>query len=151
MVDQLDDFEEMRMDEQYQKLNAYMVKKQAKAAQERQGQLMKEAYGDAAKELGMSVEEFSKMMGEPDPADSLPDIESHFKEKVKGYWIERAGMKKAGPGRMQNARGQFTSPRKETERKQVASTLDSIRERVRSGGRVSEDELAAIVNKVIPR
>ena len=65
------------------------------------------------KEVGMTEEEFAKLMGEnPVSQEEIQILENHLRDTTKRYWVDRAAMKQRGGRRapLQDPRtGKFMS------------------------------------------
>jgi hypothetical protein len=150
MVDELDDYEEQQMDENFKKLQLWQARKAQRAGLQRQKVLEQETFEEVASEFGMPPEELSKKISTVEDSTELAELESLFKEKLRDYWRERAAMKvkKVAGNRLQDKQGKFTSPRKIASEKAYAQKVAEMRERVERGGRLSEDELLEIMPRL---
>jgi hypothetical protein len=150
MVDELDDYEEQQMDENFRKLQLWQARKIQKAGAQRQQVLEQEVFESVAKEFGLTPQELQNQIATVESPEEQQEIEEHFKDRLKNYWRERASLKtkKVAGNKLQDERGRFTSPKKQASEREYQKRISEMKERVSRGGRLSDDELLEIMPRL---
>lgn len=154
---ELDDWREQEIDTQMREMQAYARKKAVKQDQAMQVENWKSAAEEAASQFGLEPDEFRKAFAQPATSpEHAKERAALQKKKMKEYLAEAFQLEQevvkekssGGAGRMQDAHGRFTSPKKIASEKAISTKIQDLKARLHRGERISEDELLEVMPRL---